>query len=115
MLSLDEDEGKLSLTLRPSDLKLLDTSCEDVPQRLLSHFRDYVSERSAILGELKARSGETTGKGGSSVAQLARAFAPGGRVSGHVTTLTDESVVVELEVGVRGRIDRASIHGLQQN
>lgn len=111
MLSLDEDEGKLALTLRPSDLKLSDTSCEHVPQMLLSHFQDFISERATILEELKLRSG---GKE-NSIAQLAQAFVPGGRVSGHVVALSDESAVVELEQRVRGKINRASMHGLQQD
>ncbi len=110
VLALDEDEGKLSLTLRPSDLKLLDTASEDVPQTILSSFQEYISERAAILEEMKACS--AVAKRGA-LSALARVFVPGGRVLGRVTVLTDDSAVVELQSArVTGKINRASMHGV---
>ena len=108
MLSLDEDEGKLSLTLRPSDLKLSDSGSEEVPQTILSSFQDYITERMAILEAMKLRSAVTKED---SLSSLARAFVPGGRVTGCVSGLTDDSAMVELGAKVTGRINRASMHG----
>ena len=82
----------------------------------------FVTERSSILESMKCVKGRTTAR---SVASLARAFVPGGRVTGHVTSFVDDgghvtdhvtscaddSAIVELEGGVNGVIVRASLHG----
>lgn len=89
---------------------------------ILSSFHVFVAERSSILEAMKLVKGRTTAL---SVASLARAFVPGGRVTGHVTSFlddggrvtdhvmsrTDDSALVELEGGVNGVIVRASLHG----
>lgn len=104
---LDDSEGKISLTLRPSDLKVSDLKIEGVVGNILSSFQTYVSERCSILEEMKLAQDTTT----RSLSALARAFVPGGRITGHVTSLVNDSAVVELEGEVKGRIVKASMHG----
>lgn len=105
--SLDESEGRLSLSLRPSDLKVPDLQSKGAVEAILSSFRTYISERCSILEEMKL-SGDTPI---CSLSSLARAFVPGGRVAGHVTSLENDNAVVELERGVKGKVLKASMHG----
>lgn len=113
MKSVDDSDGKVSLTLRPSDLKHADVKTERVSQAVLSSFKTYLSERDYILEEMRRTS--TTGSGDitssvPSLSALASMFVPGGRVSGHVTSVVDDVAIVALE-GARGKICKASLHG----
>lgn len=105
--SLDVSEGKLTLTLRPSDLKIPDLQSKGAVEDILSSFQTYVSERCLILEEMKLAEDTPL----RSLSSLARAFVPGGRVSGHVTSLENDNAVVELAVGVKGMVVKASMHG----
>ena len=112
---MDRDEGKVSLTLRPSDLRRSEPDSDETSQAILSAFQTYISERDFILGQLKLAS-EGRREGGetavpSSLSSLAAAFVPGGRISGHVTSVLDDMATVELE-GTTGQIRKASLHGL---
>lgn len=110
MKSVDDSDGRVSLTLRPCDLKHADVNTEEVSTAILSSFKTYISERDYILQEMKCTS--TAGSDGPtpSFSALASAFVPGGRVSGHVTSVVDDVAIVGLE-DVSGRIGRASLHG----
>lgn len=103
VLSVDDDKGKLTLTLRPSDLKVPDLASKGAVDAILSSFRAYISERDSVLEEMRLAQ--------ANLPPLAEAFVPGGRVTGHVTSLMGDGAVVGLEGGVRGKIVRASMHG----
>jgi hypothetical protein len=104
---LDESGGRISLTLRPADLKVADLQSEGAVADIVATFQSYVSERCSVLEEMKLAQ-DTTPR---SMSMLARAFVPGGRVVGHVTSLVDDSAMVELDGGVVGKITKASLHG----
>ena len=108
---LDDNEGRLSLTLRPSDLKVADLQSEGAVAGILSTFQSYVSERCSILEEMKLT--QDTTAAAHSLPALARAFVPSGRVTGHVISLANDSAMVGLEGGLRGKIVKASMHGEQ--
>lgn len=104
---MNESEGKLALSLRPSDLKAPDLQSKGAVDAITSSFQTYISERCSVLEEMK-HAEDTPIR---SMSSLARMFAPGGRVSGHVISLKNDTAVVELERGVRGKILKASMHG----
>ena len=103
---MDED-GKVSLTLRPSDLKHADINTEKASQAILTSFGTYIAERDLIVQEMKHKEPTSTVR---SLSALAAMFVPGGRVSGHVTSVMDDVAMVGLD-GVIGKIMKASLHG----
>ena len=107
VMQVDETNGKLLLSLRPSDLKLSLSFEEDgVANKLLVVLNDILQEREAILKDLAKSSGSV----GMSLTSLAKAFSPGSTVTGHVTSVGDH-VTIDLGNGVIGRANPRSSSG----
>ena len=107
VMQVDEVNGKLLLSLRPSDLKLSLSSEEDgVASKLLTMLSDFLQERETILRDLAKSSGSV----GMSLSSLAKAFSPGSTVTGHVTSVGDH-VTIDLGNGVIGRASPQSASG----
>ena len=71
---------------------------------IVSRFLGYLRERDAVLAGAPRRD-EAKGEvpGGRTFADLAHVFRPGGRVSGHVISVAEETAVIELEGGAIGK------------
>ena len=102
---ISDEQGRLLLSLRPSDLKLThQLDLEEVSPQLISNLHGYLRERDSVLAGVADRSsvkGEIPS--GRTIADLVHLFQPGGCVSGHVISLAEESVVIELEGGAIGK------------
>jgi len=96
VIEIDEPNGKLALSLRPSDLSA-DSDEHIMREKVLEQFYDFIEERQTILRDLK-RPGPNIGSFG----YLAKAFVPGSHVTGQVTGVSDH-VTIALENGVMGR------------
>lgn len=97
--TVDEANGKLTLSLRPSDLTS-ELNDEETMEQRLTLFREFLTERNMIL------------KDGSNklLAALDKAFVPGCNVEGVVSSVDKDVVFVKLYNGVVGV---ASIHSAQ--
>lgn len=84
---------------------------EEASPLILTNLHGFLRERDSVLasvGEERASAKEElTGGLGRALADMARLFQPGGCVSGHVITSTEEGVVIELEGGVIGRAGKS--------
>ena len=95
---INNDQGRLSLSLRPSDLKLTNQmDQEEVLPLVISNTCGYLKDRDNVLAGASSSKGEIPG--GRSLADLVQVFQPGGCVSGHVTSLSGDSAIIELEGG----------------
>ena len=79
---------------------------EEASPLIVSNLHGYVRERDSVLASVGAERSSVKEElsGGRVLTDLARLFQPGGCVSGHVITTTEEGVVIELEGGVIGRV-----------
>lgn len=102
---VDDEQGRLQLSLRPSDLKLThQMDMEEASPLIINRFHSYLQERDSVLaGVVGSSSVKSELSGGRTVADLVHLFQPGGCVSGHVTSLAEETVIIELTGGVVGR------------
>ena len=102
---ISDEQGRLLLSLRPSDLKLShQVDVNEATPLIVNRFLGYLRERDAVLACAPGRD-EAKGEvpGGRTFADLARVFQPGGRVSGHVISVVRETAVIELEGGAIGK------------
>ena len=91
VMEADEGSGRLLLSLRPADLLEDSLYKHGIETRLLSRFDSYVSEMDSVLKQLPS---------------LAEIYELGRCVSGHVTSVQRDHVIVELENGVTGKAAR---------
>ena len=103
---MSDEQGRLLLSLRPSDLKLthqmdLQEASPQILTNLYGYFRDRDSVLAGVGTERSSVKEELTG--GRTLDDVARLFQPSGCVSGHVTGASGEGVVIELESGVIGK------------
>ncbi len=107
-MQVDDVNGKLLLSLRPSDLKSSNTlEEEELADKLLALLREFVEERDVIVMELV----KSAGSMGSSLSALAKAFVPGSTVTGHVTSVGDH-VTIDVGNGVTGRASAQTANGM---
>ena len=103
---MSDEQGRLLLSLRPSDLKLThQMDLEEASPQILSNLHGYLRERDSVLAGVGAERSSVKEEltGGRTLADVARLFQPGGCVSGHVISLAGESVVIGIEGGVIGK------------
>ena len=108
MLEVDHSEGRLLLSLRPSDLTLSSQHVdqEDTNQKILANFQAFLEEREIILKHAitsLSRTQEVPGE--RSLASVARVFQPGRCVCAHVTSVNRDYVLFELGDGVVAKAD----------
>ena len=108
MQDISDEQGRLLLSLRPSDLKLThQMDLDEASSLIISDFYDYLKERDTVLAGVAERSSvKEELSGGRTLAELAKLFQPGGCVAGHVISTTEGdggSAIIELEDGAVGR------------
>ena len=103
---MSDEQGRLLLSLRPSDLKLThQMDLQEASPHILTNLHGHLRERDSVLARVGTERSSVKEEltGGRALADVARLFQPGGCVSGHVITTSEEGVVIELEGGVIGR------------
>ncbi len=100
VLGVDEANGKLTLSLRPSDLSSL-LSKEETKERRLTLFGQFLAERELIVN---AGSSEL-------LTALSKVFIPGSSVEGVVTSVSKDTVMIKLYNGITGVVNMLTAQG----
>lgn len=112
VLEVEETQGRFLLSLRPSDLKLgYRLEEEEVGRRLVADLLSHFEQRDAILREMAASKVNADPLAGGQEADIAELFHPGRCITGRVSTVQEETVILELPGGVVGRATTATAQG----
>lgn len=112
---MDDVNGRFLLSLRPSDLYLsLSLTLEEAEtkEKMISLLQDFFQVRNTILSDLKGHKvSSSIPSSGVSLTRLATSFCPGGRSSGHVTSVDETFAIIDLEEGVVAKANLLAANG----